>query len=65
MDLSISNDEINDLNIALERLKEMEHQVAQNIAKLDAASKTNVKLLGDLYGHEMKSFSHVFLEYLC
>ena len=65
LDLSTSNDEINDLNIALERTKESEHQVAQNAAKLDAANKTNVELLSDLYGHEMKSFSFVFLEYLC
>ena len=65
LDLSPSTDEINDLNIALERIKELEHQVAQNAEKLDAANKTNVKLLNDIYGHEMKSFSFVFLEYLC
>ena len=41
LDLSTSNDEINDLNIALERIKELEHEVAQNAAKLDAANKTN------------------------
>ena len=64
-DLSTSNDEINDLDIALERIKELGHQIAQIAAKLDAANKTNVKLLNDFYGHEMKSFSYVFLEYLC
>ena len=50
--------------MALERIKALEHQVAQNAAKLDAANKANVKLLSNLYGHEMKSFSYVFLEYL-
>ena len=64
-DLSTSTDEINDLNIALESIKESEHQIAHNAAKLNAANKTNVKLLSDLYGHEMKSFSYVFLDYLC
>ena len=65
LDLSTSNDEINDLNIALERIKELEHQIAHNAAKLNAANKTNVKLLSDLYGHKIKLFSFVFLEYLC
>ena len=72
MGLSTSNNEINALNIALERIKELEHQVAQNTAKLGAANKTNAKLLSDLYGHEMKSFSYEslqkrpsMLEYLC
>ena len=65
LDFSTSNDEVNDLNIALERIKKLEHQVVQNAAKLDAANKTNVKLPSDLYGYEMKSFSYVFLEYLC
>ena len=53
------------MNIALERIKELEHKVAQNAAKLDAANKTNVKLPSDLYRHEMKSISYVLLEYLC
>ena len=48
MDLSTSNDEINDLNIALERIKEFEHQVAHNDTKLDAENITNVTLLSDL-----------------
>ena len=65
LDLSTSTDEINDLNIALERIKELEHQTAQIAAKLDAPNKTNVRLLSDLYGHEMKSFSYIFLAYLC
>ena len=43
--LSTSNDELNDLNSALERIKELEHQIAQLAATLDAANKTNVKLL--------------------
>jgi hypothetical protein len=55
--LSTSNNEIIALNIALERIKELEHQVAQNTAKLSAANKTNAKLLSDLYGHEMKVLS--------
>ena len=40
--LSTSNDEINDLNIALERIKEFEHQVAQNVAKLDILTKCEI-----------------------
>ena len=59
LDLSISNYEINDLRIALERKKELENQVAQNAA----ANITNAKLLGDLSGLEMKSFSYGFLTF--